>query len=416
MSEIVEYQGGIMSLHEAQERRNALTSFVNGNVLRDGFDYGIVPGTGGKKTLLKPGAEKLATFFHLTPRFEADDKIIDFSQGLFYFQYRCTLYTREGMEVGQGIGSCNSYESKYRWRKAGRVCPECGVENIRRSKRDGGWYCWDKTGGCGANFDEHDTRITEQETGRVPNPDPADQLNTIDKMAQKRAFVAAVLIATNASEFFTQDMEDFNIMDGEYAEVEAPRSAQTTSRKTRQTKEEYRGGADDPPPPDIPFLSTPPTAKKAPQQNGDDNAGKEGGHLRTGVIAALKDEGWNPKKTINTLNKMVQEGRADWSLGDDKLLEILRRREDDKAEVSTEETKPTLIDAMREDSLLCPGKTKAEALKVLQLAKENNIEIDAREDNEINLDKLRGMISAMADEGEMQPTSVLSEWFGEDAE
>jgi len=43
---------------------------------------------------------------------------------------------------------------------------------------------------------------------RIPNPDVADAVNTIQKMAQKRALVAATLIATSASEFFTQDMED----------------------------------------------------------------------------------------------------------------------------------------------------------------------------------------------------------------
>ncbi len=43
---------------------------------------------------------------------------------------------------------------------------------------------------------------------RIPNPDVADLVNTIQKMAQKRALVAATLIATSASEFFTQDVED----------------------------------------------------------------------------------------------------------------------------------------------------------------------------------------------------------------
>jgi hypothetical protein len=43
---------------------------------------------------------------------------------------------------------------------------------------------------------------------RVPNPDVADVVNTIQKMAQKRALVAATLIATSASEFYTQDVED----------------------------------------------------------------------------------------------------------------------------------------------------------------------------------------------------------------
>ncbi len=50
--------------------------------------------------------------------------------------------------------------------------------------------------------------IVNQQTGRVLNPDVADQANTILKMACKRALVAAVLVATNASELFTQDVED----------------------------------------------------------------------------------------------------------------------------------------------------------------------------------------------------------------
>jgi hypothetical protein len=33
-------------------------------------------------------------------------------------------------------------------------------------------------------------------------------VNTIQKMAQKRALIAATLLAVNGSEFFTQDIED----------------------------------------------------------------------------------------------------------------------------------------------------------------------------------------------------------------
>ena len=43
---------------------------------------------------------------------------------------------------------------------------------------------------------------------KYANKSPYDLVNTIKKMAQKRALVAAVLIATNASDQFTQDMED----------------------------------------------------------------------------------------------------------------------------------------------------------------------------------------------------------------
>ena len=69
--------------------------------------------------------------------------------------------------------------------------------------------------------------ITKQEVGRIVNDNPADQVNTIDKMAQKRALVAATLIAVNASEFFTQDLEDM-VIEGTY---EPETTATTTTTK-----------------------------------------------------------------------------------------------------------------------------------------------------------------------------------------
>jgi hypothetical protein len=43
---------------------------------------------------------------------------------------------------------------------------------------------------------------------RVPNDDIASLKNTILKMSQKRAYVGAVMTGCNASEFFSQDLED----------------------------------------------------------------------------------------------------------------------------------------------------------------------------------------------------------------
>jgi hypothetical protein len=151
-----------------------------------GRDYGKIPYAGDKPTLLKPGAEKLTSLFGLAPHFDIVERELDFAgtnhdgEPFFFMQYRCTLY-RGDMPVGQGVGSCNSWEKKYRFRRDG-------------SK----------------------------------NPNPADLVNTIDKMAQKRALVAAVLIAVNASEFFTQDIEDYSdIVDGDWTPApEKPRQPQ----------------------------------------------------------------------------------------------------------------------------------------------------------------------------------------------
>lgn len=208
----------VMDIRQAKARRGALVEFVQSLMTVD-HDYGKVPGTGDKPTLLKPGAEKLVTFFGLAPVFVPERVTENFgddgSEPLFFYRYRCELY-RNGVLVGSGIGSCNSRESKYRYRNSDRKCPNCGAAAITRSKypprnnqsAKPGWYCYTKKGGCGAEFADGDPAIERQETGKVPNPDVADQVNTIDKMAQKRALIAATLIAVNASEFFTQDVED----------------------------------------------------------------------------------------------------------------------------------------------------------------------------------------------------------------
>ena len=205
-----------LSIELAVERYNAVTEFVS-RVLRKDVDYGVIPGT-EKRTLLKPGAEKLTTFFGLSTRFQLVERIEDWSgesfggEPFFYYLYRCQLH-RGPVLMAEADGSCNSREQKYRWREAQRVCPECGQAAIIKGREEygGGFICFRKKGGCGAKFNDRDERITAQQTGRVFNAEIADQVNTMQKMAQKRSLVAAVLLAVNASEFFTQDVEDMAI-------------------------------------------------------------------------------------------------------------------------------------------------------------------------------------------------------------
>ena len=92
------------------------------------------------------------------------------------------------------------------------VIPGFSLRWIIRGREEygGGWLCYKNKGGCGAKFDVNDPAITAQQVGRVINPDIPDQINTIQKMAQKRALIGTTLLAVNASEFFTQDIEDFN--------------------------------------------------------------------------------------------------------------------------------------------------------------------------------------------------------------
>jgi len=235
-----------MSMEVALARRSAIVEFTRRIMVRD-QDFGEIPGT-SKPTLLKPGAEKLCNFFGLEPEFTPIVEDIDWTgaqhggEVFCYARYRCRLL-REGRVVGVGEGSCNSWEAKYRYRwVSDDQVPEY-LDRSRLLKRSSqrtlsefdfaidraettGKYAkpaehWQKFreaihAGTARSVEKLTRRgkavswemDVEATLYRVPNPDAADVVNTIQKMAQKRALVAATLIATSASEFFTQDVED----------------------------------------------------------------------------------------------------------------------------------------------------------------------------------------------------------------
>lgn len=211
----------VMSPSQAVTRMKAIKELKD-LVLVEGEDYGKIPGT-DKPTLLKPGAEKIASFFGYVPRYELLPGSLEdwagakFGEPLFYYHVVCTLY-KDGKPVGQGTGSASTWERKYRYRAAKRTCPECGKDVLIKGKPEfeknpefkkrGAFICFEKKGGCGAKFFGDDERIMNQPLGEVANPDFADIINTVQKMADKRAYIAAVLSATGASQWFTQDLED----------------------------------------------------------------------------------------------------------------------------------------------------------------------------------------------------------------
>jgi hypothetical protein len=173
-------------------------------------DYGTIPGT-KKPTIFKSGAEKLCEVYGMAPDPVILDKVENYETGLFDYLIKVNLTSRrDGSFLGSGIGSCSSYESKYRYRYEGRKCPTCGAEAIRKGAEQygGGWYCNGKAGGCGSKFLDTDQRITSQKTGKVTNPDMADVKNTVLKMAKKRALVDGTLSVTRSSSIFAQDLDD----------------------------------------------------------------------------------------------------------------------------------------------------------------------------------------------------------------
>lgn len=222
----------VMDLATAQKRLTEFQSFVKGYMVEN-EDFGIIPGT-PKPTLLKPGADKLCELYGLSDEYEI---VVGYSQEnwamdppLFDYTVRCTLKNKRNERlVSTGLGSCNSYEGKYRWRDQNRKCPSCGKETIFRSKkrpedgdREPGWYCWAKKGGCGGQFDANNVQIIAQVQGRIANDDIATLKNTILKMAKKRAKVDATLSATRSSGIFTQDVEDFPEQVSSHAPAQSP--------------------------------------------------------------------------------------------------------------------------------------------------------------------------------------------------
>ena len=178
-------------------------------ILKPDIHYGKVPGT-KKDTLFKAGAEKIVTIFRLAPEFETD---VIMMEGVHReYRSKCTLvHIPTGKIWGSANGSCNTMESKYRYRFQKNTCPMCNQETIIKGREEygGGWLCFAKNGGCGAKFPDGDKSIEGQALGKIENQDIADCFNTVLKMAEKRALVAAVLITTGASDIYTQDLEDF---------------------------------------------------------------------------------------------------------------------------------------------------------------------------------------------------------------
>ncbi|WP_096201920.1 hypothetical protein [Bacillus sp. FJAT-45350] len=144
---------------QALEAYRSLKEITKQVLVKD-VDYGVVPGT-PKPSLLKPGAENLLRFYSLGHRITAVEQVKDWDNGFFYFNYKATVHRtlENGVEVvlSECEGSANSKEKRYK------------------------------------------------------NQDPYMLVNTLQKMAIKRALVGATLQATGASGLFTQDIEDMDL-------------------------------------------------------------------------------------------------------------------------------------------------------------------------------------------------------------
>ena len=176
-----------ISLEEAGRRVKMLKEFVREHMI-DGEDYGVIPGTSAKPTLLKAGAEKLNAIFGLAPVVEITNRVEDWDNGFVAYEIKVTLLNKRTTNVeAEGIGSCNSRERRYK------------------------------------------------------NQDAANIANTLLKMAKKRALIDATLSATRASGLFTQDLED---MDRPEVDRVGPtfQSPFVPARQAQEARAEQRDG------------------------------------------------------------------------------------------------------------------------------------------------------------------------------
>ena len=167
-----------ITMNEARERINMLQSFVK-EMMIPKVDYGFIPNC-DKPALFKSGAEKLCDIFGFSKQIEILNRVEDWEKGLFHYEVKTILINkRTGMIEAEGIGSCNSKERKY----------------------------------------------IKQDSYSI--------INTILKMAKKRAFVDAVLSATRSSGIFTQDIEDLD----DDNTVIIPKKNKSNRINTNKTKE-----------------------------------------------------------------------------------------------------------------------------------------------------------------------------------
>jgi len=184
---------------ETLQRQIAIVEDVYKKIMRKDHHYGVIPRT-KKPTLLKPGAEKLISTFRLAPKFRESKEWLP--DGHLSVDYVCELYRIEdGKFVGEGVGSCSTLESRYRyrWQNCGRPSQE--YWNNRNAYPD---YRHFKDGKGGYWLKK-----------RIENKDIADQYNTVKKIGKKRAEIDAVLTVTGVSDVFTQDAEDFHDYDAD---------------------------------------------------------------------------------------------------------------------------------------------------------------------------------------------------------
>lgn len=210
---------------EVKTRMAALHELMR-DVLVEGIDadYAVIPGT-HKRTLLLPGAQKIAAMFRFVPSYS----LVDMSTANeSRYRVTCTLSGPDGQVLGDATAEWSSAETNNQWRKSNSDeeyddTPEDERRIVNKKASGGGTY--------------------KQKQIRVSRADSAIKGVA---MAEKRAFIRVVRTASAASAIFTVHAEDLpeGMVSGESRQERAPvqrPQAKQSAPTTEQTVEELIG-------------------------------------------------------------------------------------------------------------------------------------------------------------------------------
>lgn len=207
-------------LTDMKAKYDFLQEFFKTIMVKD-EDFGVVPGT-QKPTLYKPGAEKLCELYGFAAHVKSKEEERDFETGYYRVVYTLQLVHRaSGVVVGEGVGECSTFESKYRyrWVSENKVPAHLAKEDLL--------------------FEEKEGQYGPYRSYRVPNEDLFSQWNTVLKMAYKRAFVGLTLQCTRSSGIFTQEEAEMD----EYADVPEEDRKKAKGRTANANSGRYQGNA-----------------------------------------------------------------------------------------------------------------------------------------------------------------------------
>lgn len=204
-------------------------------VLKEGVDYGVIPGSGDKKNLLKAGAEKTCAGFGLQAEYEILSEEFDhdrenhFTLTKWITREKPRDKTIEADLKASGKGRSRKFGDKWIWQESEN---EDGTSfGLYRYVIKCRLLLGDREVGQGVGS------CSSMETKYIRNPRDAE--NTILKMGKKRAYVDAVLTTLSLSDRFTQDLEDITANRAATGDAEPPVDAEFSEAPPETREETY---------------------------------------------------------------------------------------------------------------------------------------------------------------------------------